>query len=248
MTVIQGEDVATISVRVEGELRDRAEETAASAGMSISEWTRHLMRSELGMEVPDWSAPTSLSKRERLHLVLLHRLARSLTEEIDETEHHGRMVEVLEHGFAAEYSDEFAAIYDELAFEECRLVMDILDMFRVLGSSAEAVARDAVEQMGEHAEHALAFAGFDFNSSREGRMADYAGYLIRQGRWTELAVHFDDEHERGNSHMPMLDTYLRMLAVYKPIWENIVRGVGRGRYLLDEDELAQVVRAWPYPR
>ncbi len=235
--------MTTISVRVEDDLRDRAEEAAAAAGASISEWARQLMRSEVGMDVPEWSAPTSLSKRDRLQLVLLHRIACSATDDPHDGEYHERMIEVLEHGFTAEYSDEFTAIYDELPLEECRLVMDILDMFRVLGASVEAIGTDAVRQIGEHADHALRFAGFDFNNSREGRMADYAAYLIRHGRWTEMAVYFDDNHERGNSHMPTLDTYLRMLAVYKPIWERITVGVGRGRYLLDEEEVAQVMRA-----
>lgn len=200
------------------------------------------------MDVPEWSAPSTLSKRARLHLVLLHRLAGSLTKNSGEAEHHDRMIEVLEHGFTAEYSDEFTAIYDELPLEECKLVMDILDMFRVLEASAEAIGADTLRQIDEHADRAVTFAGFDFNNSREGRMADYARYLIRQGRWTDLAVYFDDEHEHGNSHMPMLDRYQRMLAVYRPIWDSMIRGVDRGRYLLDEDELAQVVRAWSYPR
>lgn len=206
------------------------------------------MRAERGTDVPDGSAPTSLSKRDRLQLVLLHRMASSVTDDSGEAEYHSKMVEVLEHGFAAEYSAEFTPIYDELPLEECRLVMDILEMFRVLGASVEAVGSDAVRQIDEHAASALQFAGFDFNDSREGRMADYAGYLIRQGRWGELAVLFDDDHERGNSHMPRLDAYVRMLAVYRPIREAVTHGAVRDRYLLDKDELSQVVRAWPYPR
>ena len=206
------------------------------------------MRSEAGTDVPDGSAPTTLSKRDRLQLALLHRIASSVTDHSGEAEYHSKMVEVLEHGFTAEYLAAFTPIYDELPLEECRLVTDILEMFRVLGASVEAIGSDAVRQIDEHAARFLQFAGFDFNDSREAHMADYAEYLIRQGRWVELAVFFDDDHERGNSHMPMLDAYVRMLAVYRPIREAMTQGAVRDRYLLDKDELSQVVRAWPYPR
>lgn len=203
------------------------------------------MRPEVGMDVPDGSAPISLSKGDRLQFVLLHRIASSVTEDRDEAEYHARMVEVFEHGFAAEYADQFTAINDELPLEDCGLVKDILDMFSALAASIEAIGIDAAREIDEHVEDALQFAGFDFNDSREGRMADYGEYLIRQGLWKELAEYFDDKHERGNSHMPKLDTYLRMLAVYR---ETMTGGARRDRYLLDAEELSRVVRAWAYLR
>ncbi len=248
LTVIQESYVATISVRVEDDLKEGAEEAAAGEGMTVSEWTRHLVRAHLGFEVPDWSAPTSLSKRDRRQLALLHRVLQLITKDEYEAEHHERMIEVLEHGFTGEYSDEFVTISDELPLSECRLVWDILDMFRVLAASIDHVGVEAVEALDEHADHALRFRGFDFNDRREGRLAHYASHVIRGGRWEELAVYFDDKHERGNSHAPVLATYLRMLDVYRPIWEVLVSGAGRGRYHLNEDELRQIVKAWYYPR
>lgn len=240
--------MATISVRVEDDVKERAEEAAAGEGMSVSEWTRQLMRAELGLDVPEWSAPTSLSKRDRRQLALLHRIIQLVSADEFETEHHERMIEVLEHGFTGEYADEFTSIYGELPLEECRLVWDILDMFRVIEASVDKVGIDAVRALDEHAEHALRFHGFDFNDRREGRLADYAAHVIRGGRWTELAIYFDDQHERGNSHMPTLDSYLRMHAVFQPIWKAMVDGAGRGRYHLTTDELHEIVRAWYYPR
>jgi len=61
-------------------------------------------------------------------------------------------------------------------------------------------------------------------------------------------VYFDDKHERGNSHAPMLDTYLRMRRVFRPIWEAMIHGPSRGRYHLTAGELLEIVRAWCYPR
>jgi uncharacterized protein YfbU (UPF0304 family) len=240
--------VATISVRVEDDIKERAEEAAAGEGVSISEWTRQLMRAELGLDVPEWSAPTSLSKRDRRQLALLHRILQLVSDDEDETERHGTMIEVLERGFTGEYADEFISIDDELPLDECRLVWDILDMFRVLEASVDSVGIETVRALDEHAEDALRFRGFDFNDRREGRLAGYAAHLVHSGRWAELAVYFDAKHERGNSHAPMLNTYLRMRGVFQPMWAAMVHGLGRGRYHLAEDELLEIVRAWYYPR
>lgn len=238
----------TISVRVEDDLKDRAEEAAAGEGMSVSEWTRQVMRAELGLDVPEWSAPTSLSKRDRRQLALLHRIVQLTSDDEDEIKQHETMIDVLEHGLTGEYTREFVSISDELPLEECRLVWDILDMFRVIEASIDNVGVEAIRALDEHAEHALRFRGFDFNDRRESRLADYAAHLVQGGRWTELAVYFDDKHERGNSHAPMLDSYLRMRLVFQPIWETKIHGPDRGRYHLTENELHEVVRAWYYPR
>jgi uncharacterized protein len=177
----------------------------------------------------------------------LHRLIQLASVDEDETERHGTMIEVLEQGFTGEYADEFISIYDELPLDECRLVWDILDMFRVIEASVDKLGIDAVRALDEHAEHALRFCGFDFNDRREGRLAGYAAHVVGNGRWTELAVYFDDKHERGNSHAPMLGSYLRMRRVFRPLWEAMIHGPGRGRYHLTEDELLEIVRAWYYP-
>ena len=240
--------MVTISVRVEDDLKDRAEEAASGEGMSVSEWTRHLMGVQLGLDVPEWSAPTSLSKRDRRQLALLHRILQLVSDDEHETAHHETMIEVLECGYTGEYSNEFISIFDELPLAECRLVWDILDMFRVIGASVDKVGVEAVRALDEHAEHALQFRGFDFNDPREGRLAGYAAHVIRSGRWSELALYFDDKHERGNSHAPVLDSYLRMNRAFQPMWEAMIHGSGRGRYHLNEEELNEIVQAWYYPR
>jgi uncharacterized protein YfbU (UPF0304 family) len=129
-------------------------------------------------------------------------------------------------------------------------VWDILDMFRVIKASVERIGNETISALDEYAEHALTFRGFDLNDHREGKMLSYARHLIENDRWQDLAEYFDDEHENGNSHSPTLDTYQRMLSVYRPLWTDIISGSmrGRDRYLLTEQELAEVVRAWYYPR
>lgn len=237
----------TISVRVEDDLKDLAEDAASGEGLSVSGWVRQLMRGAVGLDVREWSAPASLSKRDRRQLVLLHRIVRAVTDDDTESEYHDRMIKVLEHGFTGEYSDAFEALYDELPLDECRLVWDILDMFRVIEASVREIGLDRVRQLDDHAEGALRFRGFDFNDSREGRLADYAEHLVRNGRWEEMAIYFDSDHERGNSHLPMLGSYMRMLDVFQPMWREMIHGAGRGRHLLGEDELRQIVQAWYHP-
>lgn len=124
-------------------------------------------------------------------------------------------------------------------------------MFRVLKASLERLDAAEKRALGEGAEVRLSFQGFDFNDEDEGRLADYAQHLIDTDRWQDLAEHFDDEHERGNSHSPRLATYLRMLEAFQPIWSAKVKDSGLShddRYVLNLDELRTVLAAWPYPR
>lgn len=239
--------MATISVRIEDDIKDMAEEAAAAVGMSISEWTRDAVRTELGLKVGERrSAPASLTKLARQHLVMLHQIAMAVSDDDSMREYHEHQIEVLEHGFTYEYDDHFQMIYDELPIAECRLVWDLLEMFDRIKLSVEAIGIEAVMELDDNAKYALRFAGFDFNDRREGRLADYAEYVVlKKGRWNDLAEHFDDAHDRGNSHSPMLDSYQQMLAVFRPIWHEKVHGAQRGNYMLDAAELAQLSRAWP---
>ena len=43
-------------------------------------------------------------------------------------------------------------------------------------------------------------------------MASYAEFLIKTGRWKNIAEHFDSKYERGDPHSPTLASYERMLA------------------------------------
>jgi uncharacterized protein YfbU (UPF0304 family) len=240
--------MATLSVRLEDPLHRRVEEAAEASGVSISEWVRQLIVERLGLDDPDaWSAPTTLSNPDRLQLSAQFRLLGLMTSDEDESEEYERLVEVLERGFTGEYGNVFASIHDELPISECRLVWDILDMFRVIRPSVERLEPDRLKKIDELAKGVLRFDGFDFNDAREIRLAIYARFLVESGRWSELAVHFDAGHEHGNSHHPNLDKYLRMLEVFTPIWERKIRGIGRGSNHLSEDELREIVLAAYHP-
>ncbi len=249
--------MATLTVRVEDHVRDQLQAVADGRGVSVSDVLRSLIeslfdRTDRGVSRPA-AVPESLTMTQRRTLSLLHRiLARLIDEdatgddrlgEDGDTDYQLDRAQALEHGWAAEYDMEFIAIRPELSRRECGLVMDILDMFRVLRASTDRVAEQpgsdelAPEQLGW-----LTFRGFDLNDDMEGRMLTYARALVSGDRWTELADAFSADHDRGNSHHRLLPTYQRMLGVFDPIWQTVVHR-GRSDYLLTAQELAQVAAA-----
>lgn len=243
--------MATISLRIDDDTRDELEDMARVEGISVSELLRSGAEALLGRGAArTWTAPASLPKRTRHQLVLLHEVAAALaTDESGEAEHHQRVAEVFRSGYTAEYPDAFVGIDDEVPAFECELVWDILDMFRVLKGTMVDLGPKKLNALDEHAEHALTFRGFDLNDTRESRMLGYVRYLMANDRWDDLAEALDPRNDRGNSHSRMLPVYERMLAVFKPIWERLIRGDMRGRtgYTLTADEVAQILEARVHP-
>ncbi|MCP9952328.1 YfbU family protein [Actinomadura madurae] len=246
--------MATITLRVDNQTRDDLEALARGRGVTVSDLLRAGIFEMLGKDVPtsDTSTPLTLTVVERRHLALQHEILAMLHADDEyEAAYHRRVIEVLAKGYTGEYHRMFSDISPELSRRDCSQLWDLLDMFRVLKASLERLDAAEKRALGEGAEVRLSFQGFDFNDEDEGRLADYAQHLIDTDRWQDLAEHFDDEHERGNSHSPRLATYLRMLEAFQPIWSAKVKDSGLShddRYVLNLDELRTVLAAWPYPR
>jgi uncharacterized protein len=242
--------MATITLRLDDWTRDEVERLAQAQDTTISELLRSKINELLGKDVdlPRADAPRSMSLTQRRTLALLHEML-ALLKSDEDAAYHRRRMQVLESGFTAEYGDEFIAIGPELTPTDCSLVWDILDMFSVLESSVTRLSPDELAELGEDGERVLSFRGFDGNDARESRMLDYVKYLIDTRRWTNLAEHLSDAQEQGNSHMPVLATYQRMLRAFKPIWDGkLSRGTGREALDLTIVELRQVLDARRYPR
>ena len=185
----------------------------------------------------DLRAPTSLSPLERQTLALQHQILSHLDK--GEADYHRRMQEVLIQGFTAEYENLFPP-YSELPYDDCRLLYDILDMFRVMKASIgklDGAERDAL--LADH-KYALYFQGFDGNDAREGKLASYVDYLQATGRWTELTEDVKAA-DGGNSHSPMLARYQAMLGVFRPIWKEAMSGGGSA--LLTAEQLRQIAES-----
>jgi uncharacterized protein YfbU (UPF0304 family) len=59
-----------------------------------------------------------------------------------------------------------------------------------------------------------------------------------------MAHHFDEEHEGGNSHMPALSVYRRVLAAYKAVLQERKRIVSDFEaYRFDAEALREVLAA-----
>jgi uncharacterized protein YfbU (UPF0304 family) len=190
-------------------------------------------------ESDDLQPPASLAPVDRQQLILLHKVLEHL--DVDEADYHRRMSEVLTQGFTLEYESVFSA-YAELPRSDCKLVMNVLDMFRVI--TASLVKLDPAERDPLVAEYgfALWFQGFDGNDAREGKMGSYVTYLQSTDRWSDLQEDVDAA-DGGNSHSLMLDRYAAMLEVYRPLWEGNLRSLGLGRHHLDVEQLRQIAEA-----
>lgn len=249
--------MATVTIRLKNETRDRIAEAAESRGVPLSDYIREALEihltleqaGEVGADRPDNAEDISMTSFERKVLQLLHRnlLATKggLTESYYDEEQEVRAIQVLENGFAGEYSEEFADISEPMTRSECELVWDIFDMFRVIQASVRGLSKDGWKQVKvEDAELHGTFRGFDFNDLDEIRLANYAKHLVKTNRWTEQKEAFSRENDGGNSHRQMLPTYRSMLRVFKPLWRESIRGT-TSRYYLSEEDLVQVLLAAP---
>jgi uncharacterized protein YfbU (UPF0304 family) len=139
-------------------------------------------------------------------------------------------LEAVERGFEADYPLEE---YEPLDEKQCREVADILSMYRALKVAYKEL--DPADQTGID-EGDLKFVGFDGNERIEGRYMSYTKYLWKIGQFTESR---DDGHDGANSHLPMLETYRRMMAAYS---------LAKDRLHLTKEDVRRVAAARPYPR
>ena len=152
---------------------------------------------------------------------------------------------VIESGFTGEYWREVAGFHTELSRRDCGLVLDILDMFRVITFSIRRLERDGTT-VNEELRYRLEFQGFDHNDGLESHMASYVEFLMSDGRWSELQPQVKNNDD-GNSHSLMLDIYKRMLAEHRRIKASRDRGYHREDYLLSLEELEQIAAARVHP-
>lgn len=234
--------MATLTLRVSDHTRDELEALAHSKGTTVSALLRGQIDQLLGrnVEMPRGDVPQSLTMTERLLLANQAKILAALTPE--DADHHTRRSETLEEGYAGEYSDVFAAIGPELTRTECALVWDLLDMFRILSTSIDALSPADRQTLGEDRIDRLKFRGFDLADELEGRLLSYVRYLVRRGRWTELGPRLKEIGDDGNSHHRCLPFYQRLLEAYQAIVSAriVARGHTLDAYRLDRDQLIEL--------
>lgn len=249
--------MAVLNIRVDDRVRDQLKELADGHGVTTSEYVRDLLMEALvpvfDREVKHGDEPAAESMRivDRQVLSLLHRiLGRVLSEDANDVdgdlEYQLMRAKILEEGYAGEYWYETAGFRTELSKRDCSRVSDILQMFRITTYSISDLEKEGTP-VAEELAHQLEFRGFDHNDALEGHMASYVEFLMRDGeRWTELQPQLE-RNDGGNSHMPMLDTYVRMLSEFRRIMDSRERGAGRLDYLLSLEELERIADARVHP-
>lgn len=169
-------------------------------------------------------ADMELTKKERLAFIYQLRILEALYP--DEATDFAHKRTALEDGYALHYEWLTETLNDDMSAEECREVLDILDMYRAITFGLEKLVEGDVLR-----EHRLTkFLGFDGNN--EGQHMAYVRYLIMDlDRFEELK---HGKLPSFNSHMPMLGTYRAMLARWEPI---------ANKFELSRDQLAAVLGA-----
>jgi uncharacterized protein YfbU (UPF0304 family) len=124
----------------------------------------------------------------------------------EEADYYARNRKALENGYELHYSWLTENISDGLSEEECKEVLDILNMYRSITFSWQRLHED------EELPKRLRFPGFDGND--ETALMGYVQYfVIDLERFEELT--YGKEHPYFNSHSPMLEKYRKMLSVWK---------------------------------
>ena len=250
----------TLTVRLDDGLHHELTNLSRSQGMTLSELTRRTLSALVRPDddesrlSPSGETPVALTTLDRHMLATLHRILGYLVDgkgPDGDLEYQHRLAEILDRGYVAEYGDVFIGVERELSRAESAFVMDVLDMFDRLEWSYERLDVRAKKALGSHASYSVHFRGFDLNDRLEGRYHSFARYLIDSGRWERLAVYFDDQHERGNSHFPTLEVYSRMLEEFNPLWREKVRAadyrVDADLYALTAEEVRRVTDAAIHP-
>jgi uncharacterized protein YfbU (UPF0304 family) len=136
-----------------------------------------------------------LSSYERTVLVNQFRILQHLDK--GSADHWKKAEDVFDNGYELEYGHYLIDREDDsLTEEQCREVLDIMDVFRTLANAKSEVK----------------FDGFDGNHPYEGKLLGYLHFLWKTERYAE-SNHGDNDG--GNSHGEMLPVYRRMVAAWK---------------------------------
>lgn len=177
--------------------------------------------------------PIKLSIKERLSYVLQLRTLQKLSDDEYERNEYETIITALLHGYTLHYNDIFGEFYEkELSEDECRYVLSILEMYRgIIYSYLDLQKHGNLKKL---VESDIVFPGFDGNDDKECSYMGYARYFVRDlGRYDEIKDRTLDDF---NSHMPTIDLYNRMLAIWKQ--KDQMR-----RYKMSEEEIQELLDA-----
>ncbi len=131
----------------------------------------------------------------------------------------------MENGYKLHYEDIVENFLEEMSADECREVIDILDMYRALKSSYKCLPNKA-----GISEEEIHFDGFDGND--EPNQYLYTTFFILDlDRFSELK--YGQDHPDFNSHGWRLNRYRSMLKVWNSMEDNHNLSANKIREILD---------------
>ncbi|MBY6197425.1 YfbU family protein [Vibrio hangzhouensis] len=136
-----------------------------------------------------------------------------------------RLQTIVERGYELqmrELNKEFGCLIED----ECREVIDIMEMYHAMQESNKMLSEDERKNVDQRR---LEFLGFDI--ATEAQLVNYVRFLVDS---EGLYPQFDKGDHHFNSHVPMLDKYRRMLTT----WRNCPR-----QYHLSSAEFTQIFNA-----
>ena len=164
-----------------------------------------------------------LTKKDRLFLINQLLILEKLYPE--EQSYYAEHRKALQEGYKLHYSWLFSNLDDEMSEEECREVLDILEMYRAITFSYKKLK----DKQGV-TEEEIKFKGFDGNE--ETKQFSYVLYFtIDLKRYDELKD--NAEYPNFNSHFPMLPRYRKMLNT----WKNFPK-----KHTLDIDQIKLLLK------
>jgi hypothetical protein len=197
---------SSVSFRIDDEMKDRLDDLSSRRGLNVSALFRQAIeRVAADAEGSAERANFSLTLKERVNLANQFEILAAVTKTA-EAETYRRYVTALRQGYEAHYREIVEVFADPLSREDCIETMDILAMYSDLLYSYDRLSDQASVERSD-----VLFPGFDGNY--EGARWRYVRYLFDDDKFSSVK-----EASKGhdfNSHVPVLDGYRRMLAVWR---------------------------------
>ena len=170
--------------------------------------------------------PRSLTPIERLKLINQFRILEKLYPEHAEDYQESR--EIIAKGYTIQYQQVFGELFDEMDIEECKYVYDVLEMYRTLIRSYDALT----DKKGLKPED-VRFRGFDGNN--ESKRYAFAEHLQKQRKWAESLMGYLNSHSEFT-----VSLYPRMLEKYEAIRDQVLAS-HTGNLQLTAEQIKEVI-------
>ena len=185
-----------------------------------------------------------LDKKERLFLsnqleilknqqIIKNSLTGRKESEVD-TSYYDKKIKALREGFELHYEDVFEDIYDGLSMEDCRFVLDVLEMYRGITYSYIALERNG--KLDKVCDSDIAFPGFDLNTETE--YYSYCKYFVLGlDRYSEIQQYAGENFDYNSHTSTTIPKYKRQLKIWQE-YQSL-----DNRYLMTEDQLIKLLEA-----